>query len=260
MKQLKQLSRATLALLAAFIMVGAVPAFAQHGLDDGPTDTSGSSSTGTPTTPEVAQQKAQAARETAREAQKQAVEAKGKAKQAKTEAHEATETAKETHSESPELHQKGDDLVEKLRKERGIKAKTPEERQKQCEAHQARATANFSKMSTGAGTVLTRIDGIYAKALDYQTTNNLSPDGIDTLIATANSNKAAAASSVSTLRSTIPTIDCTSPNVASQMATYKLAAQDARDKLKAYRTSVRAVLQALQVPKPTTTNAAGGTN
>jgi len=56
------------------------------------------------------------------------------------------------------------------------------------------------------------------------------------------------------LKGVTPTLDCNNASVASDVATFKTAASDTRDKLKAYRDAVKAVLQALEAVKPATTN------
>lgn len=259
MKQFKQLSRAIVALLAAFIMVGAAPAFAQHGADDTTSGSSGSGSgsTSTPAQPptaaatETARQNAQKAKEAAKEAQAKAKEAKSEAQKAKIEAHDATESAKEAHDSKAELHQKGEGLLAEFRKLNGGKTKTPEERKAQCESHKAGLTTKFSNIGNNAQKVQDRISGVYTKAQAYQSANSLSPTGYDSLVATADSAKAASAASITALKAVTPTIDCNGTSVASDIATFKAAAQDTRDKLQAYKTSVRAILTALST---------GGTN
>ena len=219
MKQFSKLIKSSLVLALAITILGAVPASAE--VSSGESSGSGSSSTGETSTAQQAKQKAQQARDAARTAQQQANEAKQNAQSAKAEARAATQNAK---------------------------TKTAEQKQKICETHKGHANAVLSKVSSGTNNTLTRINTIYARGLEYQTTNSLSPEGIDALIATANSNKDAATNAVTAVQNATPVIDCTSGKVSEQISAYRTAAKDARTQLKAYRTSVKAVLNALAVP------------
>jgi hypothetical protein len=70
--------------------------------------------------------------------------------------------------------------------------------------------------------------------------------GLDTAAQTA---QTASADSITNLKSVKPSIDCNNTSVASDVANFKTAAKDTRDKLKSYRDSVRALLHALATAK-----------
>lgn len=216
MRQLGKFTRACLVLVLALTFTQAALVSAQASMSG--ESSSGSSSTGETSTAEQAKQKAEQAREAARQAQQQA-------KDAKQNAREAAQNSK---------------------------SKTVEELQKRCQARKSHATTTFRKMSHNSTEVLARINSIYEKALQYQTANNLAPAGINDLITTANANKASAANAVKTLQDTTPTMDCTSSSVVNDLNTYKTNAQHARDELKQYRSSVKAVLKALRETKAST--------
>ncbi len=210
----------SLALLVAVVVVGSAPAFAR-GLNSGSSDSGTSSSK---VEPEVIDQPG---------------------------VHEAGEVSSET-----ELHHRGNSIVADMKKQEG-KPKTTEQRQKVCEAHKQGLSNKFSHLVTNSQKIQTKIDGIYAKALAFQQSSGATPTGFADLVATADTAKANAAASIANLQTITPTIDCNSTSVASDVATFKAAAQQTRDNLKAYKTAVKAVLKALQTTK---TSTEGSTN
>lgn len=158
--------------------------------------------------------------------------------------------------------------------------KTDAEREKSCDAHKTGIETKFASIARNSLAYETRVDGIYAKALTFQTDNKLNPTGIADLIATANTAQLAAKASVATLQSAKPTaVDCTSKTVSTDVAAFKTAAAQARHDLKAYKQAVKAVLVSLRqashpaetktdsttsttttTTTPTTTKPAEGTN
>ncbi len=169
--------------------------------------------------------------------------------------HEANEPSEV--SSSTELHHRGDTILADMKtKHDEAKTRTPEQRTKACESHKKGLTNKFSHIVTNAQKTQTRIDGIYTKALAFQTSTNAQPAGIESLISIADGAKANSAASIAALKAITPTIDCNSTSVASDVATFKAAAQQTRDNLKAYRTAVKAVIKALE----TTKTSEGSTN
>lgn len=222
----------SLVIAFSFALIAIVPASAQHGADDGVSGGSSSSGSGsgsgsgatTTTTTTTAQQRLDDSR--------QRLEEKRKANEA---AH-------------PELESESSKSIEQLRQQRG--QKSTEERKKQCVAHQKGLNQKFSKIGTNVQRIQTKIDTIYSRAQKYATDNNLNPDGYQTLVANADAAKAASAKSIADLKQVTPTnVDCSNPNVAQDVATFKAAAQNTRTNLKAYKTAVKAVLNALQLPQ-----------
>lgn len=147
-----------------------------------------------------------------------------------------------------------DDVNNKLGALKGKQAKNKQERQKRCEAHKQGLNTKFDRIVTHGQKIQAKIDKILDKATAYKTDNNLTPANWDDLLATAQAAQATSAQSITDLQNVTPTIDCNSDSVASDVATFKAAAATTRDNLKAYKTSVKALLKSLKEAKqPTTT-------
>ncbi|MEK7059572.1 MAG: hypothetical protein AAB971_02340 [Patescibacteria group bacterium] len=170
---------------------------------------------------------------------------------AKTES-TTSDTAAKKNMYNAELRKKAEaELAAKRQKHEGAKSK--EERHKRCESHKQGLTTKFSRISANSQKIKDHIDSVFTKAQAYQQAKNLHPDNYDALVATATNAQAAAATSITTLKNLTPTIDCNNESTASDVAAFKMAAADARDKLKAYRTAVKDVLKALQSARKSTT-------
>jgi hypothetical protein len=84
------------------------------------------------------------------------------------------------------------------------------------------------------------------KAVAYQKEQNISVENFDQLVADASTKSAAAQTAIENLKAVEPKIDCNNNGqVATLVSTFKTQAQTTRDALKAYKQSVKAVLQAL---------------
>ncbi|MEK7599893.1 MAG: hypothetical protein AAB462_02575 [Patescibacteria group bacterium] len=150
-----------------------------------------------------------------------------------------------------QLKQKGEERISELReKNKAFRTRTAEDRKKFCESHKKGLTTKFANITTNSDKIQTRIDGIFAKAQAYQKAKNLTPDNYDALVAAATSAQAASSTSIATLKTLTPTLDCASSTNAADISAFKSAAEDTRDKLKGYRASVKNVLKALQIAKP----------
>ncbi len=134
----------------------------------------------------------------------------------------------------------------------GKKEVSQADHQKRCEAHKQGLTNKFSHIVTNSQRIQDRITDVLTKAQAYQTAHNLTVANFDTLVATAQSAGATSAASITSLKAVTPSLDCNNVSVASDVATFKTAAKTTRDDLKAYRTAVKAVLQALEAAKPAT--------
>ncbi len=217
-------------IVAAIIATGSATALAAKGSDGGSSG-SGSSSTSASTETE------------ANDTNKTETEANDQPG-----VHEANETGEV--SSTAELHHRGDNLLAEAKKNHADdKNKTDAQRQKVCENHKQGISNKFNHIVTNSQKIQKRIDDIYAKALAFQQSNGTTPDGFADLTAAADTAKANAAASITALQAITPTIDCNNTSVASDIATFKAAAQQTRDNLKAYRTSVKAVLKALETVK-----------
>ena len=170
------------------------------------------------------------------------------ANQAKTEAEAQSQT--DTDSSHAELHSQGSQIVAGL--EKTHKGKSAADVQKICTAHKQGLTTKFNAIDTNSQRIQDKIDGIFAEAQAYQKANNLSPANFDSLVTAATAAQTASNASIAALKDVTPTLDCNSTSVASDVATFKAAASKTRDSLKAYRTAVKAVPQALETAKPTT--------
>lgn len=236
----KQVSLAVPVLLLAFSTLAVVPAFALSGRspDSGratetPEVTSSVRSTDDNTTTEL-----------------------NDSTSIKTVSNDATEVEVETETrttsgrrsddgQTAELRSRGKALVDELQKEHKSKL-TDAQRPKVCEAHKQGLTNKFTVIARNSQSYQTRIDDIYAKALTFQTSKNVSSVDLTALIATADAAKDTSDSSVANLLELKPTLDCNNLSVASDVATFKTAAGQTRTDLKAYKAAVKAVLQNLK--------------
>jgi hypothetical protein len=170
----------------------------------------------------------------------------------KTETEDGTEVKVETrHSSLGELKQQAQDDLSQ-RKQKG-KSLTDEQRKNVCQNRKQGLTTKFDRITTNSQRIQTRIDGVLQKAEDYKTSKNLNPTDWDSLVAAAESAQSASSDSITALKELKPTVDCNNTSVASDVATFKAAAAETRDNLKAYRTAVKAVLKSLIEAKQTTT-------
>jgi chromosome segregation ATPase len=122
--------------------------------------------------------------------------------------------------------------------------KTAEQKQKLCTAHKQGLENKFNRIVTNSQKIKTKIDGVLTKAQDYQSKNNLTVENWDSLLAAAQTAQTAAGDSITNLQSVKPSLDCNSTSVSTDVANFKTAAKDTRDKLKAYRDAVRSLLHA----------------
>ncbi len=136
------------------------------------------------------------------------------------------------------------------------------QRQKTCEHIQKAVNNKLSAFNNSADKYLTRLDDVFTKLQDYQSTNNLSVSDYDSLVTTATEQQSAATLAVQTLKDAGTTLDCTDSDPATMLTAAKNAASDARDALKAYRTSLKDIVVALAQSKDTATDDStdGGAN
>lgn len=160
---------------------------------------------------------------------------------------ETEHSSTEIEANHPELRKKGLEALTEMRKEH--KENSQAERQKFCEAHKDGITNKFSRIVTNSERIQARISSIQDKAVAYKTDNNLTIDNWDALVAAADTAKANSAASIEALKAVKPTVDCNSTSVASDVATFKAAAATTRDSLKAYKSSVKDILKALEAAK-----------
>ena len=213
MQQYKRITSLALALLVATVMSSGSLALAHGGSDDAPSTTPPSSGTTQPS-------------------------------------ESATEHVMNPERKA-EFRKKAEDDIAKKRSEiADKKAKNSQDRKNACESHKQGLTNKFSRIVANGKKHQARIDKFLDKATAYKDNSGLSPENWDTLLASAQAAKATSAASIADLKAIAPTIDCNSTSVASDVATFKAAAAKVRDDLKAYKTSVKALLKSLRDAKP----------
>lgn len=219
MKLKKMYAAFALGLVLSVSTIGGV-AQARDGADDSTEVTTSSTEQS-----ETAKKDAEARREAAKQAQEQVRE---KAKQDFEKKREAAKQKVETESE---------------------KEKHNQERTKTCESKKQGLDQKFSRLSANAQKFNNHIDEVLKKAEAYKTEKNLTVDNYDALVAAAVAADAKSQASVSALSALKPTLDCNKDSVASDVSTFKAAAEQARTDLKDYRTSVKALLKAIEQAK-----------
>ncbi|MBC7707813.1 hypothetical protein H7Y63_01160 [Polaromonas sp.] len=168
-----------------------------------------------------------------------------------TEMHATSETSEQGVNETGEHDSdrtRGDKMVKALRAEHKSK-KSDGEREKVCETRKSGLETKFTTIARNGKAYQTRIDDIYAKAKAYQLSSGLNPIGYDALKTTADAAQVKSLASVTALADAKPTVDCTNKTVATDVATFKVTASNARTDLKAYKQAVKAVVKSLRDAK-----------
>ncbi len=126
------------------------------------------------------------------------------------------------------------------------KEHTKEERLKNCTDKQQGLVNKLANLQKNSSSHLGKIDAVLVKLTDSQATAKTPVAGYAALLAAATAEQAQAAASVAALGNLSTKIDCTKDTVASEVATFKAAAEQARSDLKAYRDAVKAILKAIE--------------
>lgn len=159
-----------------------------------------------------------------------------------SENHMAEQTEGPDDSMQKELHSKGQKKVEELKKDH--KEKSTEERKNFCNLHRNDFDARFANIKTHATEVQAKISSVYDKSLAFQAANKLTVPGFAALTAKVDADAARTKTDLANL--VVPTLDCTSPTVATDVAAFKIAADTVRDDLKTYRSDVKDVIKAIK--------------
>ena len=175
-----------------------------------------------------------------REAAKQAAERRREEAKQKAEATHVTEV----EDESDDNEKNGASVVAELRKK--MREHTQEERKKNCEERRTGLIQKLENLKKNAAGYKSKIDEVFAAAQTYATNQNLSGDVLDTQLVAADAAQAAAKVQVDALAGLTVTIDCESPDVVVQVATFKVAAEKARTSLHDYKVAVKAVLETIR--------------
>lgn len=209
----------------------AVPAYARDGGSDGSSGSGGNSGTGSSTKSEDSHVSDDSDNPTATV---------------------SSENEQETEHARTRLRNRGEELLRQARednKDEHKSALTQDERKQRCEVRKDGLQIKVNNLVKNAQKHKTRIDEVYAKALAYIQDNDVTAANLDALTTAANDAKTKAQASVSALASLKPTVDCNKTTVASDVATFKAAAQQARTDLIAYKDSVKAILTILENAK-----------
>jgi ribosomal protein L19E len=229
LKSMKTLRKGSLYLASVALLglsVVAAPVYARQGSDD--QAVSGSTTSGATTVTET----------------HSGTSGSGKKVEAAHTENEVEDQAREDTAKA-----KGGELLAEAKKEH--KAKTKEERQKTCEARKGKFEARAAAMVKNAEKHQLRIDTVLSKAVDYKTTKNLTVTDYDALLAAATAAQTTSQASVTALKNLQPTLDCTNESVASNIAAFKAATDQARNDLNAYKKSARALFTAIENAKGT---------
>ena len=175
-----------------------------------------------------------------REAAKQAAERRREEAKQRAESMHATEV----EDESGDNERNGVSVVAELRKK--LREHTQEERKSNCEERKVGLVQKLENLKKNAASYKSKVDEVFSAAEAYATDKNLSSDTLDTQLAAADSAQTAAKVQVDALTVLTVTINCDDPDVAAQIATFKVAAEKARTSLHAYKTAVKAVLETVR--------------
>lgn len=162
-------------------------------------------------------------------------------------AQDSTGTSKSERADGS-LHDRSQKLLKEKRQER--KNRTEAQRQEACRQHAADIDQRFDALGGKAGRYLNGFNTIFTKVQAYQTKNQLDVANYDALVADVTAKQAAATAAVAALKTQSETkINCGTSDPASSVAVVKTAAQDAHTAMKAYRTSLKTLVKALQAAK-----------
>jgi chromosome segregation ATPase len=193
-----------------------------------------------------------------------------------------TKTTTKIEDKTTEVHATSSDSLksraaELLQERREGKAEhTKEQRQKACTARKDHIETRLSNLKNHGQGHLDAFNALFEKIKAYQDKNNLAASNYDDLVAAATSAQAAATAAVTTVKSTIGTVDCAATDPATNVAASKTAIDDAKTALQAYRASLKNLVAALlqakkaaagttpqtnddNTDKTTTTTTSGGT-
>lgn len=246
---MRKISVSIAALLLAVTIVFGASHFvrAENGDNGGGNGSSGGPNSGGGNASEQQQKQDEQAREAAKKAQEQANEA---AQKAAEQAREAAKTrAEQQHSsevetQHSEIENEGNSLLSDLRKKNGEHSQ--DVRTANCEERKQELIAKLKNLQNNASAFQAKITGVYEAAQAYLSSHNISGTNFDQLLMQADTAQAASKVSVDALSGLSVTIDCSTSTVAEQIATFRVAAEKARNSLRDYKTQVQALLKAIQ--------------
>ncbi len=145
-----------------------------------------------------------------------------------------------------EARKKVAERASEIEKENTEKKKSPEERKKTCEERKTGLETKLKNLVKNAEKHQQRISLYLDAATKYVNDNTLGDEAVTSALLKAEDAKAKSAGSVAALKALSPTIDCTAGAVSSDVAQFKAAAEQARNDIKAYKDSVKSLLEVLE--------------
>jgi uncharacterized protein YaaR (DUF327 family) len=152
------------------------------------------------------------------------------------------------NEQEKDARSKGAALLAEAKQEH--KAKTAEERLKACQSRKQGIVNRSTRIVAAAKRHQSRITTVLGKGTEFQKTNNLTVPNLDALVDAAAAAQAKSQESIDALAAVQPSVDCNKDSVASDIATFKAAAQQTRSDLKAYKDAVKVVLKAIRDAAP----------
>ena len=173
---------------------------------------------------------------------------------------EATETQTADDTDKSENHMKGKQKIAELKK--AHKEHSAEQRKNFCNSHRNDFEARYTNLKIHAAKVQADISAVYDKGVAFKTANNLTVPNYSALVTAVDADNSAVTTALGAV--VVPTLDCTSPTVATDVATFKVSVDAVRDNLRTYRTDVRTLIKAIktaaQASKTESPATNGGTN
>jgi hypothetical protein len=170
-----------------------------------------------------------------------------------------TDSASDQAESSGTLRQQAEELL-KTKRQNVKNELTQDKKQKACEAHKTEINKRANNYASAAQKHLGVFNDIFTKLQNFYTSKGLNVSNYDTLVADATAKQTAAATAVQALKDADVSIDCTSTDPASTVATLKVTVANARQALKDYRTSLKNLVVAFKGASTSTTGKSDDTS
>lgn len=151
------------------------------------------------------------------------------------------------------MRSRGAELLDQAKKAKKTELLSSADRTQNCESRKQGLDQKLANIVKNAQKYQTRVDNVFTKAQAYTTGNTVEISNWDALLVTATDAQTKAEASVDALGTLKTTVDCNSDTVASDVATFKAAVQQAREDLQAYRKSVKDLVAAIREAKEAAT-------
>lgn len=171
-----------------------------------------------------------------------------------------TETEVETHGGSLAEQFKIAAQAKVAEKKSQVKEQTEEHRQQACEARKTNLANRMSNAVTQAQKHKDVFDKIYARVKDFYTNKSLNVTDYASLTANVDTTQAAAADSISALKTLDVSVDCSSQTVATSVSAFQTAVGNTRDSLKTYRAAIVKLITAIKGASTSTTKTDNSTD